>query len=103
MRNCNLSTGYASHSRRDESQRSMIEPIGLRVVELQALVELRQAFASKIEELAASLGDPRTRVQSARLLSPVYREIESIERELVELIVGVSIEGNSPAPARLVA
>jgi hypothetical protein len=63
----------------------VVEPLGLRVVELEALLELREQDARRLAQAISVFPDPRTRQQGEECLETISKEIESIRRELGEL------------------
>ena len=68
----------------------MDQPISLRIVELEALLELRRAYAQQISEVATDFSDPRVRQECERAASQVWQELRSIQRELGELVAECS-------------
>jgi hypothetical protein len=68
----------------------MDQPISLRIVELEALLELRQTHARQIFELAGDFSDPRVRQECERAACQVHEEVECIQRELGDLLAQCS-------------
>jgi len=65
----------------------MDQPISLRIVELEALLELREAYARQISDVATDFSDPRVQQECERAASQVHEELRSIQQELGELLV----------------
>ncbi|MBZ5721483.1 MAG: hypothetical protein LAO03_13980 [Acidobacteriia bacterium] len=73
----------------------MDQPLSPRIVELEALLELRQAHARQISELAVDFSDPRVRQECEQAAGRVHEEVESIQRELGELLAQCSYQAES--------
>ncbi|MBZ5704730.1 MAG: hypothetical protein LAN63_05205 [Acidobacteriia bacterium] len=67
---------------------AVTEAAGLRVVELGALIELREHDEERMVQAISVFPDPRTRADFERHLLTIRREIESIRRELLALTLG---------------
>ncbi|MBZ5706554.1 MAG: hypothetical protein LAN63_14480 [Acidobacteriia bacterium] len=67
---------------------TVTEATGLRVVELEALLELREHDEKRMVQAISDFPDPRTRAEFEKHLLSIEMEIESIRRELRELTLG---------------
>lgn len=65
----------------------MDQPISLRIVELEALLELREAYFRQISTVATDFSDPRVRQECERAATQLREELRSIQQELGELLV----------------
>lgn len=77
----------------------MDQPTRLQIVELQALLEILENSARQVEGLASGYNDPRTSIACGVVLRPVYREIESIRRDIREAQSSVRAEIPASFPA----
>lgn len=64
---------------------TITEATGSRVVELAALLELREHDEKRMAQVISEFPDPRTRAEFEKHLLTIRKEIESIRRELREL------------------
>lgn len=67
---------------------TITEATGLRVVELEALLELREHDEKRMVQAIADFPDPRTRAEFEKHLLFIEVEIASIRRELHAITLG---------------
>jgi hypothetical protein len=73
---------------------NMIEPVQLRITELQALLELREDELRRFEDAAAEYQDPRTLAQCQTSLAPLIAEVSNLRQELAALKAGNDAPAN---------